>query len=100
NTKFTSSAVRYAKCKGIRLTGWKYPKKESLENLIAAKALYPVTALPSVNRYAKERFAARSLYFAKDLIHFTPEQFSAMFNIYKNKARQIQTEAAVLCEPT
>lgn len=98
NTKFTSSAIKYARCKGIRLTGWKYPKKESLEKLIEAKALYPITTLPSVNRYAKERFAERGLYLAKDLIHFTPAQFNTMFGIYKNKAQQIQAEAEVLCE--
>lgn len=98
NTKFTSSAVRYAKCKGMKLTGWKYPKKENLQQLIEAKALYPVTVLPSIDRYAKEEFAKHNIYFAKDLIHFTPDQFNKLFGIYSNKAKQIQAEAAVLCE--
>ena len=97
NTKFTSSAARYAQCKGIRLTGWKYPKKESLEKLIEGKALYPVTVLPSVNRYAKERFAERKLYFAKDLVHFTPRQFQELFGIQQTIAQNIQKEAAALC---
>jgi len=98
NTKFTSRAVSYATCKGMKMTGWRYPKKESLERLIEAKALYPITILPSVNKYAREGFAKHNLYFAKDLIHFTPAQFNNLFGIHKNKAQQIQAEAAVLCE--
>ena len=98
NTKFTRSAIQYAVYKGIKLTGWKYPKKESLEKLIEAKALYPVTVLPSINRYAKGQFAQHNLYFAKDLIHFTPAQFKKMFGIRQNIAENIQKEAAALCE--
>ena len=98
NTKFTSSAIQYAAYKSIKLTGWKYPKKESLEKLIEGKALYPVTVLPSVNRYAKGQFALHNLYFAKDLIHLTPKQFRKMFAIRQKIAENIQNEAMALCE--
>jgi Holliday junction resolvase-like predicted endonuclease len=98
NTKFTRSAIRYALHKNIQLTGWKYPKKESLENLIEAKSLYPVTVLPSVNRYAKEQFAKHNLYFAKDLINLTSKQFQKLFAIRQKIAENIQKEAIELCE--
>lgn len=98
NTKFTQSAIRYAAHKGIKLTGWKYPKRESLEKLIEGKSLYPVTVLPAINRYAKERFAQHNIYFAKDLIHFTPKQFQRMFGIKRKIAENIQMEARALCE--
>ena len=98
NTKFTSSAIAYGTCKNMKLTGWKYPKKESLEKLIEAKALYPVTVLPSVNRYLKRQFAKRNLYFAKDLIHLTPKQFQKMFGIYEKISQNIQKEAMALCK--
>jgi Holliday junction resolvase len=98
NTKFTRSTIRYAAFKDIKLTGWKYPKKESLEKLIEAKVLYPVTVLPSVNRYAKGQFAQHGLYFAKDLIHLAPKQFQKMFGIRQNISQNIQKEAAALCE--
>lgn len=98
NTKFTKSAVRYASFKNMKLTGWKYPKKESLEMLIEGKSLYPVTVLPSVNQYAKERFAQQNLYFAKDLAAFSPQQFKKLFGIYPKIAQDIQKEAAELCQ--
>ncbi|MCH7551910.1 restriction endonuclease [Patescibacteria group bacterium] len=98
NTKFTRSAIRYALHKNIQLTGWKYPKKESLEKLIEAKSLYPVTVLPSVNRYAREQFAKHNLYFAKDLINLTSKQFQRLFAIKQKIAQNIQKEATELCE--
>src|SRR3989344_3299121 len=46
NTQFTSEAVRYASCMGVRVIGWRYPLgKESLEYYIESKKLYPVTVL-------------------------------------------------------
>ena len=36
NTKFTDAAIQYAKCRGIRLTGWNHPRGESMEDIIAA----------------------------------------------------------------
>ena len=98
NTKFTRSAIQYGLHKGIKLTGWKYPKKESLEMLIEGKSLYPVTVLPSVNRYAKEQFAKHNLYFAKDLINLTAKQFQKLFAIKQKIAQNIQKEAMQLCE--
>ena len=98
NTKFTKSAIQYAAYKSIKLTGWKYPKKESLEKLIEGKTLYPVTVLPSVNQYAKGRFALHNLYFAKDLVHFTSKHFQRMFGIRQKIAENIQKEAMALCE--
>ncbi len=45
NTKFTSQVIGYAEGVGLQLLGWKYPKKESLEEQIDKYKLYPVTIL-------------------------------------------------------
>ena len=47
NTKFSEHAIRYAKAKGMLLTGWFYPKrmKKSLEAMIEEKNFFPVTIL-------------------------------------------------------
>ena len=68
NTKCSSSVLRYAKGVGLRIMSWNYPKKDSLENLISAKALYPVTILRSVNKLAKERFSKEGIVLAKDIL--------------------------------
>ncbi len=45
NTKFSDDAKRYASCMDIKLTGWSYPEKESIETFLESKGLYPVTVL-------------------------------------------------------
>lgn len=46
NTKFSPQVIKYSKGVGIRLMGWKYPEKESLEYLIEKYKIYPITILP------------------------------------------------------
>jgi Holliday junction resolvase-like predicted endonuclease len=72
NTKFTSNAKRYGHCMGVHLTGWEYPAKESLEELIAQKALYPVTVLPSVRRSVREQLFSQRILFARDVLAKKP----------------------------
>ena len=45
NTKFSEHAKKYAKDKQIKLTGWRYPDSDSLENLIENKKAFPITLL-------------------------------------------------------
>ena len=96
NTKFTSKAVAYAVCQKIKMTGWKYPKKESLEQLIEQKMLYPVTVLPSVNTFARERFAFRRILFAKDLSSLSLNYMTKRLGIYERTAKRILQEAKEL----
>lgn len=49
NTKFTHAAISYAKCTGVRLLSWDYPKQDSLQNKVERHGLYPVTALTSLS---------------------------------------------------
>ncbi len=48
NTKFTSDAISYAECVGIRVTAWNYPKRDGIQNIIENKALYPITIFSDV----------------------------------------------------
>jgi len=92
NTKFTSQAIKYSECQSIKVTGWNYPKKESLNNLIEEKNLYPVTAIPSVNRYAREQFSKAGIYFASDLKRFSSQKLKERFGIFEDLARKIENE--------
>ncbi len=50
NTKFTSSAISYAKCSGTKIIGWGYPSANNLKDLIEEVNAHPVTCLPSLNK--------------------------------------------------
>ena len=71
NTKFTETAISYAKCKGVRLSGWNYPHPGNLEDLIVEKKMYPVTVLPSVTSALLVEFVKRDIVLAQDLATYT-----------------------------
>lgn len=53
NTKFTETAIQYAKCSGIGLLGWTYPTEGNLYDRIVAAGVFPVTALTSLRKSEK-----------------------------------------------
>lgn len=47
NTKFSESAIKYAKCQNMKLVGWNYPEHGNLQDLIEEAHLHPITCLNS-----------------------------------------------------
>lgn len=69
NTRFTHNAIKYAKCRGVKLVSWNYPKKDgNLESLIVRKMMYPITILPSMTLLARDKFAENNMILAQDLL--------------------------------
>jgi len=68
NTKFTGHAIKYSKCMGVELLGWRYPTTGGLEHLIEKHQLYPVTILPSVTKYLAEVLATKNIMLVKDIV--------------------------------
>jgi len=96
NTKFTRSAVSYGQCMGIKMTGWRYPAKEGLQDLIEKKGLYPVTVLPSVNRFIRDALANKGILFAKDLSVLSSKEVQRRFQVKPAYAKNIVEEAQTL----
>ncbi len=55
NTRFTTDATDYARCVGLRLVSWDYPKKEGLRDMIEKAGLFPVTVLTLLNKKQKQQ---------------------------------------------
>lgn len=96
NTKCTSQAIRYSRCVGLKIISWHYPKNESLEYLIEKKGLYPITILPSLKRYTKEKLAQEGLILAKDLLKYSPEELIDIAGLQPNLAQKLQEEVKKL----
>ena len=96
NTKFTGKAIAYAKCRGIRLTGWNYPAGKSLENLILDKKIYPITVLPSIGRFNLERLAEKGLLLAQDLLPYSARDLNREFGLSVKDAEKISVEVSRL----
>lgn len=92
NTKFTDAAIQYAKCRGIRLTGWNYPRGSSLEDVIADKKLYPVTVLPSLPKLLLPELVKKNIILAQDLLTYSADDMIKSFGISRDIANQLVEE--------
>ena len=97
NTKCTSEAIRYARCVGLKIISWRYPKNESLECLIEKKGLYPITILSSLTRHTKEKLAEKGLMLAKDLLKYSTSDLVRLVDLQSNIIQKLQKEAKELC---
>lgn len=96
NTKFTSSAIRYAKCKGVKLVGWSYPRGNSLEKMIEKKKLYPITVLPSITPELLAIFAEQKMVLAQDILPYNVTELVDGLKITKKQAELLLSEAQKL----
>jgi hypothetical protein len=67
NTKFTSTAIHYAGCKGLQLIGWNYPEKDNLHNMINDSGLHPLTCLTTLTGSQKRTLLENRIVLSKDL---------------------------------
>lgn len=93
NTKFSQSAIQYANCQGIRLLGWHWPRKESLEDLIEAKRLYPITILPNLTDDLKIKLARVNLIVCQDLLANNLNQAIRKIKIKHHVIQQLVNQA-------
>ena len=93
NTRFTSNAIKYAKCRGVKLVSWNYPKKEgNLESMIIRKKMYPITVLPSLTQFARDAFAEHRMILAQDLMPYTVDDLVKKIGIPKSTAGKLLRE--------
>lgn len=54
NTRFTSDALTYGLCVGLKMTSWDYPSGKSLREIIEKAQLHPITLIDSVPPHQME----------------------------------------------
>ena len=74
NTQFTTQAIQYGLCAGVRLLGWAYPEIENIAYLIDTHGLHPVTNLTSLTLHQKRQLLSKGILLCKHLL----EQPAAM----------------------
>ncbi len=98
NTRFSSEAVKYADCVGLKAIGWKHPVGESLEKLIEHGKTYPVTALPSVNRKNVGVLLKHDIVTVKDLEKISAAALSKATGFDVRESLRIIKQAYSICE--
>lgn len=61
NTKFSSTAIHYGRCKDMTLIGWNYPEKGSLQQMIQEEKLHPITCLTTLSFEEKKKLLEAGL---------------------------------------
>lgn len=95
NTKFTTSAEKYAKCVGLGMISWDYPKKGNLYDLIEETKIEPVTSLISLSKSDKKRIIEEGVIDCKDLL--SKKEVLSVLGLSKKKAEKIIKEAQEIC---
>ncbi len=67
NTRFTDDAMDYARCVGLRMVSWDYPRKESLKDMIENTGLFPITVLTVLNRKQKQALLEKDIVLCRQL---------------------------------
>jgi hypothetical protein len=97
NTKFTSHALQYARCKGLELLGWDYPQGNNLHERLERAKIYPVTALTTLGKREKMALLSQRLVLCSAL----PQETRALAEagVKGKKADAVLEEVSALCTP-
>ena len=93
NTKFSAHAVRYATAKKMILTGWNYPAKQSLRDMIEKESLYPITILHTEKKKYEE-FSNAGILLLKELVEASISELHRRTGIKENELRILKEKAA------
>jgi hypothetical protein len=97
NTRCTADAITYAECVGLKIVSWKYPEKDSLENMIERNGLYPVTILPAVKTNVLDVLFRNDIILAKDIADMDEKTFIRVSGLDAEIAKTLKREADELC---
>lgn len=93
NTKFSSEAIKFAECRGIRLTGWRYPENEGIEVLLERKKLYPITLL-KLSNFEIEELLRHGFAFCNEII----ENERKITELFGKRAKELIAEAEAVVQ--
>jgi hypothetical protein len=90
NTKFSEQAIKYARCRNMRLVGWNYPESGNLQDLIEDMGLHPITSLQSISAREKRVLMESGVVLCKHALE--NQDILAQAGIPKNKIERVLKE--------
>lgn len=89
NTKCSLDARKYAKGVKLKITGWNYPEKKSLQELIEKKGLYPVTILKNITGKLKENLFLNNILTLKDFKNFSEKDLEEKLKLSEKQILEL-----------
>ncbi|MFN1834980.1 restriction endonuclease [Balneola sp. MJW-20] len=95
NTRFTSEAIKYGECMGLKLLSWSYPEGKALKDLITEVNLHPVTCLRNLTKNEKHQLLKHDIVFCQQLLE--KREILDLLRFNHNKKSLILNEAENIC---
>lgn len=96
NTRFTLDAINYAKCVGLTLLSWDYPKANGIKANIDTYGLYPVTVLTTLTIKEKHQLIDKDIVLVKEL--FKASYMLKKIGISEIRIKRVLDEITQLCK--
>lgn len=96
NTRFTSDAIQYGNCAGLKLVGWDFPKRGSLKERINIAGLHPISCLTTLNKKEKESLFEAGIVLCRNLCE--NNEVLNRLGLSENRKHKILKEAEAICE--
>ena len=90
NTRFTTDAMDYGRCVGLRMVSWDYPKRESLKDLIEKTGLFPITVLTHLSKKQKQTILEKDIVLCRQL--FEHISILEQLNLTPGKRKRVKEE--------
>ena len=95
NNRFTSDAINFAKCSGLKLLSWNYPEDNNLKTKNDTNALYPVTCLTTLSLSEKDKLLILDVILVKEIINNS--DCLNRIGLSPNRIKNVLKEASELC---
>ncbi len=95
NTKFTTDAIDYGICAGLKMISWDYPLNGSLRNRIDISGLFPITCLYSLRKEEKKQLIERNVIMCNELCK--DENLIKDLGVSQNRFNRIRNEVRAIC---
>lgn len=96
NTRFSTDAVLYGNCIGLKLLGWDYPVKEGLKDLIDRLGLYPITCLTTLTKVEKQLLLDKNIVLCKEISDDV--KLLDVAGVNPTRAKRVLEEVEKLCQ--
>ena len=95
NTHFTTSAIQYGECMGMKLLGWRYPETGGIEKLIEEEGFHPITCLTTLSQKDKQTLMSQGTILCRDLLE--DGRLLQALDLTVAKVSDVQKEISMIC---
>ncbi|MBZ0327983.1 MAG: restriction endonuclease [Altibacter sp.] len=96
NTRFSQDAIDYAKCVGLHLLSWDYPKNSGIKQNVDKFGLYPITTLTTLSKSEKTQLIDNDVILVKEL--FEVSSILDKIGVSSQRIERILEEVKNLCK--